>query len=271
MTIDQVLFYIALTGYLVGTLHYLLNVATPRPRVGAMATAATLFGFGAHTLAHAFRIYALGRPPLANPYESLSFFAWAIVLIYLGVELRYKDRVMGAFVLPIVVLAGSAAAALPARLAQLSPKVQGIGLYSHVAMALFGNAAFAVTCCAGLMYLIQERQLKLHRPKLIHFRLPSLVQLDDVGFKSILVGFPLLTLALISGTLWAEISRGAFFSWRPREVWSVASWVIYGSLLYARVSVGWRGRKAAVLAILGFCLVLFTFLGVKVVKGDLQM
>jgi ABC-type transport system involved in cytochrome c biogenesis permease subunit len=140
-----------------------------------------------------------------------------------------------------------------------------------VALALFGNAAFALTFCAGVMYLMQERQLKSGHPGRMYVRLPALELLDDVGFKSILFGFPLLTLALISGSLWAEHARGSFFTWRPREVWSVVSWVIYAGLLYARVSVGWRGRKAAILAILGFCLVLITFIGVKVIKSGQLM
>jgi cytochrome c-type biogenesis protein CcsB len=271
MAIDHAFFFLGLLGYLVGMLYYLLHVATGRPRLGWVGTVCTLAGFGAHTVSHAARIATLGRPPLSTPYESLSFFAWAIALIYLAVELRYRDRIMGAFVLPIVVLSGSAAAALPARLAGLSQTVQGLGLWSHVALALLGNAAFVLTCCAGLMYLLQERQLKSHHPGRLNLRLPSLALLDDVGFKSILVGFPLLTLALISGVLWAEISRGSFFSWRPREVWSVVSWVLYGGLLYARVSAGWRGKKAAVLAILGFCLVFLTFITVKVVKSGPPM
>src|SRR5512147_1013056 len=110
MTADE-LFYFALAGYLLGTLCYLWNVVSPSRRVGAVATAATLSGFTFHTLSHVFRIYALRRPPLASPFESLSFFAWAIVLIYLIYELRYQNRILGAFVLPLALLAGSGAAA----------------------------------------------------------------------------------------------------------------------------------------------------------------
>lgn len=271
MRIDEFFFYVALGAYFLGALHYLLHVVRPNLRIGMVATGVTLAGFAAHSLSHVFRVYALKRPPLSSPYESLSFLAWAIVLIYLVIELRYHDRIMGAFVLPLAVLAGSAAAALPRRIAELAPKLQGVGLWSHVALALFGNAAFAVTFCAGVMYLMQERQLKSRHPGRIYFRLPALDLLDDVGFKSILFGFPLLTLALISGSLWAEHARGSFFTWRPREVWSVVSWLIYAGLLYARVSVGWRGRKAAILAILGFCLVLITFVGVKVIKSGQVM
>jgi cytochrome c-type biogenesis protein CcsB len=271
MRIDEFFFYAALGGYLLGALYYLLHVVRPNLRIGMVATGATLAGFAAHSLSHVFRVYALKRPPFISPYESLSFLAWAIVLIYLVIELRYHNRIMGAFVLPLAVLAGSAAAALPRRIAELAPTLQGVGLWSHVALALFGNAAFALTFCAGVMYLMQERQLKSRHPGRMYVRLPALDLLDDVGFKSILFGFPLLTLALISGSLWAEYARGSFFTWRPREVWSVVSWVIYAGLLYARVSVGWRGRKAAILAILGFCLVLITFIGVKVIKSGQLM
>jgi cytochrome c-type biogenesis protein CcsB len=271
MQIDEFFFYVALGGYLLGALYYLLYVVRPNRRIGMVATGVTLAGFAAHSLSHVFRVYALKRPPLTSPYESLSFLAWAIVLIYLVIELRYHDRIMGAFALPLAVLAGSAAAALPRRIAELVPKLQGVGLWSHVALALFGNAAFALTFCAGVMYLMQERQLKSRHPGRMYFRLPALELLDDVGFKSILFGFPLLTLALISGSFWAEHARGSFFTWRPREIWSVVSWLIYAGLLYGRVSVGWRGRKAAILAILGFCLVLITLVGVKVLKSGQVM
>jgi cytochrome c-type biogenesis protein CcsB len=271
MAIDQVLFYLALLGYLLGTLHYLLHIVSKRLSLGRIASYATLAGFAAHTLSHLFRISALGRPPLGSLYESLSFFAWAIVLIYLIIEFRYQNRVMGAFVLPIVVLASSGAAALPRRLAELGPTLQGVGLWIHVALAIFGNAAFALTFCTGLMYILQERQLKSRHPGRMHFRLPSLDLLDDVGVKSLLFGFPLLTLALISGAIWAGYARGSFLSLHGRETWSVVSWLIYAGLLYARVSAGWRGRKAAILAIIGFCLVLFTFLGVSLLRGGLVL
>jgi cytochrome c-type biogenesis protein CcsB len=267
MTLDQFVFYLALVGYLAGTLHYLFNLKGTSPRIGAIATGATLAGFVLHTLSHILRVLALGRPPVANPYDSLSLFAWAVVLIYLAVEFRYRNRTLGAFALPLALLAASGAAALPERMAALPPKVQGLGLSVHILLAIFGNAAFALTFCAGLMYLLQERQLKARHPHRLRLRLPSLELLDDVGVKSVLIGFPLMTLALISGSAWAEYARGSFLTLRAREVWSVASWLIYAGLLYARVSAGWRGRKAALLAILGFCLVLITFIGVKVLRG----
>jgi cytochrome c-type biogenesis protein CcsB len=264
---DHYLFYLALLGYLLGTLGYLLHIVNRRVAIGTTATYATLAGFGAHTLSHIVRIYTLGRPPLGSLFESLSFFAWAIALIYLITEFRYQNRVIGAFVLPMVFLSALAAAALPRRIAELGPALQGMGLWIHVALAILGNAAFALTFCTGLMYILQERQLKSRHPGKMHFRLPSLELLDDVGVKSLLFGFPLLTLALITGSIWAEYTRGSFLPLYGRESWSILSWLIFAGLLYARLSAGWRGRKAAILAIIGFCLVLFTLIGVSLLRG----
>ncbi|MFA5028159.1 MAG: cytochrome c biogenesis protein CcsA, partial [Candidatus Methylomirabilota bacterium] len=196
--------------------------------------------------------------------DSLSLFAWAVVLIYLIIEFHYRNRMIGAFALPLALAAALGSAFMPEPLGSLPPPLLGHGLAIHVVLAIFGNAAFAVTSCAGLMYLLQERRLKSRHPGRI--RLPSLELLDDIGVRSVLVGFPLLTLALISGSVWAEHARGSFLTLRPREVWSLVSWLIYAGLLAARLSAGWRGRKAALLAILGFCLVLFTFVGVKILR-----
>jgi cytochrome c-type biogenesis protein CcsB len=263
MSIDDLILYAALVGYLLAAVSYMLDVAGGRVNVGRTATAATVTALGLHTLALAWRM--AGQFRHWGPSESLSFFAWSIALIYLIIELRYHNRVLGALVLPLVVLAGSAAAAVPQRLHQLAPGLLGVKPFVHVGLAILGNAAFAVTCCTGVMYLFQERQLKSRHFGKMAFRLPPLEQLDDIGIKSILVGFPLHTLALVSGFLWAERARGSFFQLRPLEIWSVVSWLIYAGLLYARVSAGWRGRKAAILAILGFCLVLLTFISVKVI------
>jgi len=264
MSPTDLLLYLALLAYLVGATHYVLDVSTVRLRVGAVATWATLGGFGLHSLALALAAAGL---PQWGPAESLSLFAWGMVMAYLIVERRYRTRVLGALVLPLVVAAAAAAAAVPERLHALAPGLRGAGPLVHVGLAILGNAAFAVTCCAGSLYLLQERQLKSRHFGKMRFRLPALEQLDDIGLKSILAGFPLLTLALLSGFLWAGQARGSFFQLRPLEAWSLVSWLIYAGILFARVSAGWRGRKAAILAILGFCLVLFTFLGVKVLQS----
>jgi cytochrome c-type biogenesis protein CcsB len=267
MTAHHVLFYLAVLGYALGTLYYLLHVASKRQSIGRLATLSTLGGLGLQSLAAVLQVYALGRPPLGTLSESLSFLAWAIALIYLVTEFRCQNRAMGAFVLPIVLGTALAGAILLGRSVDVRPAMQGIGLWVHVALAVLGNAAFALTFGAGLMYLLQERQLKSRHPGRMHFRLPSLELLDGVSLRSLLVGFPLLTLALITGFMWAGQTRRVLFPLYGREAWSILSWCIFAGLLAARLSAGWRGRKAAILAIIGFCLVLFTLVGTTLFRG----
>ncbi len=267
---DLVFFYGALAAYLAGTLLYLIHLVTRRSGPGRLATAATLAGLVAHTLAQAVRIWLLGRPPLGSSFESLSVFAWVLVLIYLVLEFRYHNRIFGAFVLPIVLLAGSTAAALPDRVGALRPAWRGAGLWLHVSLAVVGNAAFALTFCLGLMYLIQERQLKSKSPRPIAYRLPSLELLDTLSYRALFVGFPLMTLAIITGSLWAAHAWGSYWAWDPKQTWSLITWVIYAGLVHARLSAGWRGRKAALLAIIGFSAVLITFVGVNLFTGGMH-
>jgi ABC-type transport system involved in cytochrome c biogenesis permease subunit len=132
---------------------------------------------------------------------------------------------------------------------------------------LSGSAALALTCGVGLMYLLQERQLKSKSLGAMYYRLPSLDFLDGLGHRALLVGFPLLTAGLITGALQAQAAWGRVLTWDPTQLLSLVTWVIYGGLLQARLTAGWRGRKAALLSVLGFGAVLVTVLGVSVLVG----
>jgi cytochrome c-type biogenesis protein CcsB len=140
----------------------------------------------------------------------------------------------------------------------------------HTILAFLGYAAFAVACGIGIMYLLQEHYLKSkHLGGLFH-RMPSLQVLDEINYKLITLGFPLLTLAIITGALWAESAWGAYWRWDPKEVWSLLTWFIYALVLHVRLTVGWRGKKAAILSIIGFSAVLFTFFGVNLLLKSLH-
>ena len=120
------------------------------------------------------------------------------------------------------------------------------------------------------MYLVQEHQLKSKRIGAITQRLPSLKVLDDLNYQSLTYGFPLLTLGIITGAIWAEYAWGRYWNWDPKETWSLITWLFYAALLHQRLTVGWRGRKAAIMAIIGFLAVLFTFLGVNLLLSGLH-
>lgn len=266
---DVTFFYGALFLYVVGTLAYLLLLSVKGGALARLATAATVGGLTLHTVALLFRLVAVGRPPLSNAYEALSFFAWVTVLVYLVLEFRFQRKVMGAFVLPIVLISTAAAASLP-KGPGLPSALAGTGIWLHVTFVLLGNAALALTCGVGLMYLLQERQLKSKSLGAIYYRLPSLEFLDLLGHRSLLIGFPLLTAGLIAGAIQAHHAWGRFLTWDPTQVLSLLAWAVYAGILQARLTAGWRGRKAAILSILGFCAVLLTFLGVSVMVGRLH-
>ena len=113
------------------------------------------------------------------------------------------------------------------------------------------------------MYLLQEHYLKRKILGAMFHRLPSLDTLDDINYRCLAVGFPLLTAAIISGAIWAKAVWGEYWSWEPKQTWSLITWFVYAALLHGRLTTGWRGRRAAILAIAGFCVILFTYLGVN--------
>ena len=142
----------------------------------------------------------------------------------------------------------------------------------HTTLAFLADASFAIAFCIAMMYIIQERQLKHKNPGGFYRRLPPLDVLDELSYRSIVIGFPLLTLAMITGAIWADSAWGTYWGWEPKEIWSLITWLIYASYLHARLVAGWRGRKAAYLAVIGFLIVLFTFLGVNCsFQGDTRL
>ncbi len=150
---------------------------------------------------------------------------------------------------------------------QLNPVLKSWLFPVHISFAFLGNAAFALSFGAGLMYLVQNRMLKSKRFTGLYQRLPSLDTLDKVNYTCLSIGFPMMTLGIISGAFWANIAWGTYWSWDPKETWALITWFLYAALLHGRLSVGWRGRRAALFSIIAFLFLLFTFLGVNLLLG----
>jgi len=206
--------------------------------------------------------------PTASLHEASSFFSWCIVLLFFFLEYRYRIGLLGSFIMPVVFVLMLASSMLPRKIENLSPLLQSSWLFIHTAFAFVGYAAFAVAFGVGIMYLVQEHYVKSKHLGGLFKRLPSLQILDEMNYRLITIGFPFLTLAIITGAAWAESSLGRFWRWDPKEVWSLIVWFIYAGVLHVRLTRGWRGRKAAILSIIGFCIVLFTFFGVNLLlKG----
>jgi len=237
-------------------------------------------GFAANTAAIGIRwyeAYAMGyhQAPLSNLYESVVFFAWSILLIYLLFDLKYRYRAIGAFVLPFAFFGMIWAQwSLDATIQPLVPALQSNWLTYHVITCFIGYAAFAVACGVSIMYLIkvgkEERSAEDSPIGGILGMFPSTKVLDDINYKAIMVGFPMLTLGIITGAAWANYAWGTYWSWDPKETWSLIVWFIYAAFLHARFTRGWVGRRAAWLSIIGFAATLFCYLGVNLVLSGLH-
>ena len=256
--------------YLLGTLAYLVYILSLKEALSRLAVTIITVGFASHTLALVARYVEAGYTPVTNLYESLSFFAWMIIGVLLIANLKYRIKVLGAFLAPIGLVLMFSALALPKEIVPLAPVLKSFWHPFHVIFAFLGNASFSLAFCCGIMYLIQEHQLKTKKVGAITQRLPSLKMLDDLNYQSLTFGFPLLTLGIITGAIWAEYAWGRYWGWDPKETWSLITWFLYAALLHQRLTVGWRGRKAAIMAIVGFLAVLFTFLGVNLILPGLH-
>ncbi len=256
--------------YLLGALAYLAYLISLKKTFSKLAVVTIAAGFASHTLALIMRYVEAGYTPVTNLYESLSFFAWMIIGVLLMANLRYRIEVLGSFLTPIALIFMFSAFALPKEIVPLAPVLKSFWHPFHVVFAFLGNAIFTLAFCCGVMYLIQENQLKSKRMGAITKRLPSLKVLDDLNYQSLTFGFPLLTLGIITGAIWAEYAWGRYWNWDPKETWSLITWFLYAALLHQRLTVGWRGRKAAIMAIIGFFAVLFTFLGVNLLLPGLH-
>lgn len=256
--------------YLLGSLIYLAHIIFLKEALSRIGFLSASLGFAAHSLALLTRYVEAGYTPVTNLHESLSFFAWMIMGVLLLTHLKYKVKVLGAFLTPIALILMLFALALPKEVLPLAPVLRSYWHPFHVTFAFLGNAIFTLTFCCGILYLIQEHQLKSKKVGAISKRLPSLKVLDDLNYRSLTFGFPMLTLGIITGAVWAEYAWGRYWGWDPKETWSLITWFLYAALLHQRLTVGWRGRKAAIMAIVGFFAVLFTFLGVNLLLPGLH-
>jgi cytochrome c-type biogenesis protein CcsB len=350
-------FGISTMAYIIAMMVYITYLAFRKPHIGLVATSVTITGFVAQTLAILLRwreFYEIGRmgilraAPFTNLYESLVFFVWCLILAYLVIEFRYKNKSFGAFVTPVagLALAFIDLTGMNKEIQPLVPALQSNWLLAHVVMSFIAYSTFALAFCTALIYLIvrtekrtepsyifwtismgvlivllvamgldyltfrvvaqtQEGLIRNYLFKatflhtsgavslaswlaalgfiLLFWRYGRLLKrvissfsvdpetLDEITYKSIAIGFPIFTLGgLIFGAIWADQAWGVYWSWDPKETWSLITWFVYAFYLHARLLRGWRGKKIAVVAVLGFVAVVFTYLGVNLFLSGLH-
>lgn len=204
-----------------------------------------------------FLTIGTGHGPFSNQYEFSISFAWGMVLAYVYFEHKYKVRTIGLMVLPIAAAFLGYALSMGATANPLVPALQNPPLLiTHIVVAVLAYGAFSISFAAAALYLIQPEGGKLATAGL-----PKPALLDEMGYRAVIIGFPLMTLTVVIGGLWAEKAWGTYWSWDPKETASLITWLIYGAYLHARVARGWVGRRSAWLLVLGFVSVLFCFFG----------
>ena len=273
---SQTFFNVSMAIYLICFLSYLIFATSRNKIVGTLSTSLLIIGLIIHSVGLVFRWLethqtGFGYVPLSNMYESLIFFSWTIVLIYLILEFKYRQKIIGVFITPFAFLAIALTSIVPsinAKITPLMPALQSNWLTIHVTTCFFGYAAFAVSFGVSILYLIRDRKSSQNESS--SKWLPSTAVLDEINYKSIVIGFPMLTLGIVTGAAWANYAWGSYWSWDPKETWSLITWFVYAAFLHARFTKDWRGRKAAILSIVGFAAVLFTYFGVNYIISGLH-
>jgi cytochrome c-type biogenesis protein CcsB len=255
-----VFFMVTMALYFAAAVCFLAYLLRPSEVLSNVSLGMTATGFASHTIALGARMSGATEVSLPGFQEALSFFSWVLILVFLVVEFRHRLHVLGSFILPLALVSLVSAAALPETAPALTPVFRT--LWVHVTLSMLGTVGFAIAFVAGLMYLIQDGLLKSKRFNVLYSKLPALDFLDHLNQQSIVTGFPLLTLGIITGALSAEFSRGSYLNWNPEQTGALVTWVFYFGVLMGRLTVGWRAKRAAYLTIIGFAGVILTLIGV---------
>ncbi len=252
-------------GYFISFLFYLLMSVMKKEVFGKIASFSSILFFLLHTSGIILRWIesyklGIGHAPLSNLYESLIFFSWAIMLLYIILELKTKTKIFGVFVTPLSFLIMAYASFSPSVTSKIQPLIPALKsnwLIAHVITCFMGYAAFGISMALSIVYLLNEKS---------RFS----IFLEELNYQIVVIGFMMLTLGIITGSVWAHYAWGSYWSWDPKETWSLITWLVYAALIHSRMVRRWRGRKIAILSIIGFSCVLFTYLGVNFLLSGLH-
>ena len=258
----NVLFFGSLLLYFAAAVLQFIGTLFKKDKVAKTAWIVFLVGLAAQTAYLVVRGVTARRLPLSNQFEFATAFAWGIALMLLIVRLRLKADWLSVAVMPMVFLVLSYAALQPREVTELMPALRSAWFGFHIGAAVFSYSAFIIAGCVGLRYLIVSRkgsadEFKLH-------------QMDYLSYRMIALGFLLLTITILSGALWAEQAWSAFWTWDPKEVWALITWIIYAVYLHLRLRGKRKGTVMAWYAMIAVPVVLFTFAGVNTIMPGLH-
>ena len=256
------LFFGSLVLYFAAAVLQFIGTLFKKDKVAKSAWIVFLAGLIAQSLYLIVRGVVAHRLPLSNQFEFATAFAWGIALMLVVVRLRLKADWLSVVVMPMAFLVLSYAALQPKEVTELMPALRSAWFGFHIGSAVFSYSAFIIAGCVGLRYLIVSRkgtadELKLH-------------QMDYLSYRMIALGFLLLTITILSGALWAEQAWSAFWTWDPKEVWALITWIIYAVYLHLRLRGKRKGTVMAWYAMIAVPVVLFTFAGVNTIMPGLH-
>ncbi len=260
LAIENTLFTAVMVLYLASMVLYFIFFAMKNEKAAQIAGWVIAAAFVLHTAALVVRGVGAGRLPLTNQYEFATSFAWGICLCFLVFVTKYHFRALGTFVTPVIFLLIGYAAMQSREVRELMPALRSNWLGIHVSTAIISYGAFGVSFAVSLMFLLKQGR---ENHDFWKKNIPDYDRLDIISYRAVSLGFLFLTFVIITGAIWAERAWGSYWSWDPKETWSLITWIIYALYLHLRLNKGWRGRRAAWFAVIGFVCVLFTYIGVN--------
>ena len=260
LQIENTLFTIVMLAYFAAMILYFVFIAVKKDAVARVAVGLQIAGFILHTAALVCRGIGAGRLPQTNQYELATSFARGLCLVSLIFIIRYKFPVLGAFAAPVIFLIIGYAAMQSKEVKELMPALRSNWLGFHVSTAIIAYGAFGVSAVASGIFLLRDR---MKTSGFLDQHIPDKEKLDMISYRSVSLGLLFLTFTIITGAIWAERAWGSYWSWDPKETWSLVTWIIYATYLHLRIRRGWEGRAAAIFAVVGFVCVLFTYVGVN--------
>ncbi len=260
LAIENALFTAVMILYLISMALYFIFFAMKNEKAARIAGWVITLAFVLHTAALIVRGVGAGRLPLTNQYEFATSFAWGICLCFLVFVKKYHFQALGTFVTPVIFLLIGYAAMQSREVRELMPALRSNWLGIHVSTAIISYGAFGVSFAVSLLFLLRQGR---ENHDFWKKNIPDYDRLDIISYRAVSLGFLFLTFVIITGAIWAERAWGSYWSWDPKETWSLITWIIYALYLHLRLNKGWRGRKAAWFAVIGFVCVLFTYIGVN--------
>ncbi|MBQ9891420.1 MAG: c-type cytochrome biogenesis protein CcsB [Firmicutes bacterium] len=264
-SIESIGFMASLVLYFAASVLYFIYAGTKKQKAAGAGFLLVVAGFVVHTLCIVVRGINAGRLPLTNQYEFASAFAWGIALCFLVFVKKYKFDALGMVVAPLIFLVAGYAFMLNREINSLMPALQSGWLGFHVCTAIVAYGGFGVAFGIALLYLLKG---KLNGP--LSERIPDERTLDTLIYRAVALGFLFLTLCMITGAIWAKRAWGSYWNWDPKETWSLITWIIYAIFLHLRLRGAVSGKKAALLAVIGFICVIFTYVGVNLLLHGLH-